>query len=140
MMPKLKKSNSALSDGSMDASVATIYVLVRQNLSFDIFYVLDIIHKVLLHKLYSIILENDVIFKNTLGKNNCLNRKKNLPLTIELIKDYARAFVNSSRSCKKKTPLCNIWNEFSEWGHVQNVIILITKILSKFQNFKIITI
>ena len=54
-----------------------------------------------LNKLFLKYLKNSVIFKNT--------------LIIELIKDYVSAFVNSSRPCKKKTPLCNLWNEFSEW-------------------------
>ncbi|RNA45058.1 hypothetical protein BpHYR1_034418 [Brachionus plicatilis] len=32
----------------------------------------------------------------------------------KLTKDYACAFVNSSRICNNKTPLCGIWNELNE--------------------------
>ncbi|RNA16244.1 hypothetical protein BpHYR1_023600 [Brachionus plicatilis] len=30
--------------------------------------------------------------------------------TFQLIKDYVSAFINSSRICSNKTPLCDIWN------------------------------
>ncbi|RMZ93445.1 hypothetical protein BpHYR1_033379 [Brachionus plicatilis] len=50
--------------------------------------------------------------------NTLLNIYKKLigsKFILELIKDYVSAFINISRICSNKTPLCGIWNEINEW-------------------------
>ncbi|RNA12548.1 hypothetical protein BpHYR1_037893 [Brachionus plicatilis] len=53
-----------------------------------------------------------------LKKDTLLNIYKTLigsVIDYKLIKDYVGAFVNSSRICSNKTPLCGIWIEINEW-------------------------
>lgn len=57
----------------------------------------------------------EIRLKNLFTKyiRKCVTFKNKLVLN--LIEDYVGAFVNSSRSCKQKTPLCSIWDENKLW-------------------------